>query len=235
MLATGMGQTCAVLDDATLKCWGRNEYGQLGLGDTEARGDEPGELGDALPTVNLGSNSTVRAVSAGVLHTCAVLESGAVKCWGTNSLLTGQLGLGDLDRRGDEPGEMGDALPPVELGTGRGASALAAGGEHTCVLLDDDAMKCWGHNAAGQLGVGDIEARGDERGEMGEALPFVNLGTGRRPTAIGAGGAHTCVLFDDAAVKCWGSNWHGQLGLGDNENRGKEPGEIGDALLPLEL
>jgi len=102
-----------------VKCWGANEYGQLGLGDANDRGDQPGEL--PTPIVDLGGDSRVREelIASGANHVCAALHgadyrySWTVKCWGRND--KGQLGLEDSNHRGDEPGEMGDALPPVML------------------------------------------------------------------------------------------------------------------------
>ena len=83
--------------------------------------------------------SCVWRVSAGEAHTCAVL-AGTVKCWGRNA--SGQLGVADQADRGDNQGEMGAELPPVTLGTGRTAVALALGGRHSCALLDRGEVKC---------------------------------------------------------------------------------------------
>ncbi|MCE9673977.1 Ig-like domain-containing protein [Myxococcus stipitatus] len=233
--ALGLGGrfTCALLESGSVKCWGLNEYGQLGLGDTVNRGDGPGEMDDALPVVDLGTGRTARALAVGLEHTCAILDNGLVKCWGRNA--GGGLGLGDVEPRGDNPGEMGDALPPVNLGTGRTAKALAVGGRHTCALLDDDSVKCWGDNAWGQLGLGDMAPRGDGPGEMGDALSPVKLGTGRTAKALATRELSTCALLDDGSVKCWGINQYGALGLGDRATRGDEPGEMGDALPRVNL
>ena len=241
----GAKHTCALLDDGTVKCWGYNNWGQLGIGDQANRGDQPGEMGNLLPAVDLGSDRTAVALTAGSGHTCALLDNGTVKCWGRNSF--GELGLGDTEFRGWGPGEMGDALPTVELGTGRTANGLAAGNYlnilsqlffehgHTCAILDDASIKCWGDNKWGQLGLGDTEIRGDEPGEMGDNLPAVDLGTGRSGTGLDAGGGNTCVSLDDGTFKCWGVNYQGKLGLGDFENRGDEPGEMGDNLPAVDL
>ena len=99
---------------------------------------------------------------------------------------------------------MGDSLPTVALGTGRTAVAITAGNYHTCALLDDGSVKCWGYNDYGQLGLGDTADRGVGAGEMGDSLPAVALGTGRTAVAITSGSYHTCALLDDASVKCWG-------------------------------
>ena len=107
------------------------------------------------------------------MHTCARTFDGAVKCWGSNG--SGELGVGDTMERGREPGQMGDALPAVDLG-GLRATSISAGRYCTCALLDDRSLKCWGQNLAGNLGLGDIKRRGDDPGEMGDALPFVDLG-----------------------------------------------------------
>jgi len=102
-----------MLDDGSVKCWGNNSVGPLGLGDTQQRGDGPGEMGATLPAVNLGPGKTALQLTAGLGHTCARLDDGSVKCWGRN--FEGQLGLGDTQNRGDGPGEMGAALPAVQL------------------------------------------------------------------------------------------------------------------------
>ena len=109
LLSSRGSYTCATLTSGDLKCWGANDVGQLGLGDTNHRGDQAGEMGDALPFVNLGTGRTAKMISAGVFHTCAVLDNDTVKCWGSNSY--GELGLGDKNDRGDQAGEMGDNMP----------------------------------------------------------------------------------------------------------------------------
>ncbi len=232
-ITAGDNHTCAILDDGTVKCWGGNSRGQLGLGDTANRGDGAGEMGDNLPAVNLGTGRTATAITAGDTHTCALLDNGTVKCWGDNGY--GQLGHGDTANRGDDAGEMGDNLPAVNLGTGRTATAITAGSSHTCALLDNGTVKCWGDNGDGQLGLGDTADRGDGAGEMGDNLPAVDLGTGRTATAITAGDDHTCALLDNGTVKCWGDNAYGQLGLGDTADRGDDAGEMGDNLPAVDL
>lgn len=121
------------------RSWGFNTFGQLGLGDTMSRGVYRWELGDDLPAVNLGGRAV--HVAAGGWHTCVVLDTGEVKCFGSNR--DGRLGLGDEIFRGWEPEDMGAALPPVDLGSGVGASAVhaAMGGWSTCALLRDKSVK----------------------------------------------------------------------------------------------
>jgi alpha-tubulin suppressor-like RCC1 family protein len=232
-ITAGYSHTCALLDDNSVKCWGSNFHGQLGLGDTDDRGYEPNEMDDDLPAVDLGAGHTATAITAGYSHTCAILDDGTVKCWGENS--QGGLGLGDIVNRGGGPDEMGDDLPAVDLGTGRTATAITAGSDHTCALLDDSTVKCWGDNFAGRLGLGDTNDRGDGPDEMGDDLPAVDLGTGRTATAITAGILHTCALLDNGQTTCWGDNIAGQLGLGDTTDRGDGPDEMGDDLPPIDL
>ena len=232
-LVAGRSHACARLDNGAVKCWGQNFYGQLGLGDTFYRGDELGEMGDALPAVDLGTGRTALSLALGANHTCARLDNGTVKCWGLN--FKGQLGLGDDLRRGDASGEMDDNLPAVDLGTGRTAVSLITGDSHTCALLDDDTVKCWGQNSRGQLGLGDSLDRGDLRRQMGDDLRAVDLGTGRTAVSIAAGGDHTCAILDDGQVKCWGNNFFGQLGLGHLATIGDGLNEMGDFLPPVSL
>lgn len=226
---SGTGTVCVLLDGGAVKCWGSNYFGQLGLGDTTTREREPW----LLPVVDLGTGRTAIALDVGAAHACVILDDGAVKCWGNNT--NGQLGIGTVEPHGDQPGELGDALPAVDLGTGRTALQVAAGEAFTCALLDDHSVKCWGFNGHGELGQGDTRFRGDEPKEMGDALRAVDLGTGRNAVSIAAGLTSACALLDDATVKCWGRNEAGNLGYGDTEDRGDEPGEMGDALPPVDL
>jgi alpha-tubulin suppressor-like RCC1 family protein len=134
---------------------------------------------------------------------------------------------------------MGDILPAVELGSGRTAKAIAAGNQHTCAILDNASIKCWGANASGQLGLGDTNNRGADYEEgtyqMGDNLPSVDLGTGRTARGIIAGDNQTCAILDNASIKCWGSNISGELGIGETENRGDNSSDMGDALPVISL
>jgi alpha-tubulin suppressor-like RCC1 family protein len=232
-LATRADYVCSILDNARVKCWGDNEQGELGLGDVANRGDMPGEMGDALPFVNLGSGRTVKAIAGGNRSNCAILDDGRLKCWGRN--YTGQLGTGDAIARGGLPEHMGDNLPAVDLGAGNRAAAVALGSNHTCALLTDGRVKCWGANGSGELGLGDSMSRGFAPGQMGDNLPYVSLGTGQKATALAVGDTHSCALLADGSVKCWGRGVGGALGQGDSQDRGGMPGQMGDALPPVDL
>ncbi len=233
-LAVGNNHNCVIRGDNTLACWGLNAHGQLGVGDTETIGDNSTEMGAFLRTVDLGSNRTAVQVVAGGSHTCAILDSGFVKCWGDNSF--GQLGQGDVENRGDNADELGDNLPIIPLGSvNLQVDQLAAGTDHTCALLENGGVKCWGSNNRGQLGLGDLRNRGDQVNEMGFNLPFVDLGSGRSAVRIAAGSTHSCALLDSGEIKCWGDNLYGQLGQEDVSIRGDATGEMGDELAAIDL
>lgn len=227
--------TCAVLDNDSAKCWGWNGNGWLGLGDENDRGDAPGEMGDALPAIDFGPGRTVKSIAIDNSHACALLDDARVKCWGQQA--EGNLGNGlpGFGAIGDQPGEMGDKLPVVDLGEGRTVKQLALGARHACVILDDDKVKCWGANGQGQLGLGDTAHRGDGPGEMGDALPYVDLGAGRTALHIAASYFHSCAILDNLDLKCWGQGTFGALGQGDGQSRGDGPGEMGDALPAIDL
>ena len=106
-------------------------------------------MGDHLSIVELGTGVTVTAVAAGTVHTCAILGTGHVKCWG-DAAYNGLLGDGGVHYtstnryRGDDAGEMGDNLAVKGLGTGAVAIGLSAGLYDTCVVLSNGSVKCWG-------------------------------------------------------------------------------------------
>ena len=234
-MALGSYHTCAILDDATVKCWGYNHEGELGLGDNISRGANPGDMGDNLPTVDLGTGRTATVVGAGRNHTCALLDNHQVKCWGFGN--DAAIGSEATAIRGDMPNQMGDNLPPVSLGTGRTVNTLVTGMVHNCVVLDDSTIKCWGQNSDGRLGVGDARYYGNSPGSMGDGLPVVRTPTGRVVLQLMAGAYHTCIRTDNGLAYCWGDNQQGQMGLanGLTGSIGISPSDMGDGLQPAKL
>ena len=172
-LSTGVQSTCALLDNNTVKCWGRNDYGQLGQGSTDNLGDGASEMGDSLSAIDLGTNRTAQdieqgclgtnrtalEVTAGLNHTCVRLDNNTVKCWGLSDY--GQLGQGNTNTLGDGANELGDNLTAVDLGTNRTAIEITAGKEFSCARLDNSDVKCWGRSDYGQLGQGNTTTKGD--------------------------------------------------------------------------
>lgn len=218
--------SCAFNELGQMKCWGGNNLGQLGLGDTENRGDDANEMGGQLPMVPVGERVVAMALGDGA--TCVIVDTGQIRCWGFN--VNGQLGLGDTAARGTTPGN----LPLVHVGASARAIDIAMF-THTCAIFDDRTMKCWGRNQFGQLGLPDTSNnRGDEPGELGADLPALDLGNDT-PLQVATGEAHTCVRFASQRVKCWGKNEKGELGYGDTKPRGAEPGTMGEALPYVDL
>ncbi len=229
-ITAGGSHTCAIVLDDSVRCWGFSGSGRLGYGNTR----DVGRLASSCPVatpclqpdevgpVDLGAGRTARAISAGAGHTCAVLDNGAVRCWGNSS--SGRLGYGNERNVGDTPTNTPGTAGPVDLGAGRTAKAISAGGEHTCALLDDDNLRCWGYAAFGQLGYGNAISVGDI--EKPSSVAPVNLGAGRTARAVSAGTAHTCARLDDDSVRCWGYGLYGRLGycnqrpIGDDETAG---------------
>ena len=175
-ITAAAAHTCAVLDNGSVRCWGRNDVGQLGAGHQATIGDN--ETPGAVTPVDLGAGRTATAISAGgnqalaEAHTCAVLDDGSVRCWGSGAL--GRLGRGSLATIGDD--EAPGSLPPVDLGAGRTAIAISAGGQHTCARLDNAGVQCWGNGADGRLGHCGVRTIGDD--EHPAAVAPVDLGTG---------------------------------------------------------
>lgn len=213
-LDAGNGTACAILSTGAVRCWGRNDMGQLAQGNTTAIGDSAGE---STVGVNLGAGRTATAVAVADFHACAILDTGAVRCWGQSDY--GELAQGNTTTIGNDPGE---STVPVDLGAGRTATAITAGGNHACAILDTGALRCWGWNASGQLGQGNTTTIGDDNGETTVA---VDLGVGRTAVAVSADGLNTCAILDNGALRCWGSNSYGQLGQGNTTQIGDTSGE----------
>lgn len=213
-ISVGGSHSCAILDNGQVRCWGLNDGGQLGYGNTATIGDDeaPGSVGP----VDLGAGRTAVEVSAGSAHTCAILDNGQVRCWGSGG--QGRLGYGTTQNIGDN--ESTATAGPVNLGPGRTAKAISAGGDHTCAILDDGSLRCWGGNFNGQLGYGNTANIGDN--EAPGSVGPVDLGAGRTAVAVAAGDSFTCALLDDDTIRCWGQGSFGRLGYGNTATIGND-------------
>ena len=232
-----MSGTCAVSRAGDVKCWGPSVSAHYGPPEGMEEpfvldiGDEPGELGDALPKIELGDDFHAKQVVAGALHACALSEEGRVKCWGLGSGRfssgqemgwgTGRLGLEDTSDV-ELPYGRQEPMPYLDLGSDVEVKRLAALEDATCALLGNGRVKCWGSNGDGDLGYEDTLSRGGEAGDMGDNLPYVELGTGRTVHALVSAGGEFCALLDDRNVKCWGTL-----------SKGGSPGTMGDNLEPV--
>jgi len=195
-VAVGGGHACALSATGGVKCWGRNDRGQLG-GGTNANQRTPVDVA--------GLPERIVAVTAGKDHTCALTVLGAVKCWGSNEF--GQLGNGSA----------ADSSKPAEVeGLSEGVSEISAGSSHTCALTRGGGMKCWGSNKYGQLGDGTSENR---------RTPVGVRGLTQDVNSISAGGYHTCAVAAGTVLKCWGWNAYGQLGDSTPTDR-SEPADV---------
>ena len=214
-LDAGDEHTCAILADRSVRCWGKGLAGRLGYGN-EGNVLSPGAAGP----VPLPAGRTARAIVSGDYHTCAILDDGSVHCWGFGA--NGRLGYGNSSNI-----LSAAAAPAVNLGPGRTATAITAGASHTCAILDDGSVRCWGNGVSGRLGYGNQASIGDD--ETPAAAGPVDIGAGRRAVAISAGDFHTCVIRDDARLLCWGFGSGGQLGYGGTSDIGDDetPGSVG--------
>jgi alpha-tubulin suppressor-like RCC1 family protein len=171
-----------------VKCWGKNDQGQLGDNSRTAR---------STPTLVSGLNETVVAVTTGSLHACALLSGGTVQCWGDNAF--GQIGNGGT----------ADSLTPTPAGGGiNNVLAIAAGQFYTCALKVDGSVWCWGQGTNGQLGDNTNTSR-----LTPVQVRLFSGGVLAQITQISAGYQHTCAVRADGQVWCWGANGNGQIGI----------------------
>jgi alpha-tubulin suppressor-like RCC1 family protein len=266
-VAAGANYSCAILDDGSVKCWGAGTYGELGYGNTTNVND-PSTVGP----VNLGAGRTAVGIGASANHTCVIVNTGDVMCWGLNFI--GALGygynenvnpnigddetpdsVGTIDLGGHTALEVtgGDHFTcavlddhtarcwgsswrgftgypggndyyspptePIDLGAGRTVLSIEGAADHSCALLDDHSVRCWGFGDDGRLGYGNTDDVGDNE-TPGYAGP-INLGPGRTAVEVSAGRWHSCALMDTGAVRCWGEGsflgYGNQISIGDNE------------------
>ena len=193
-------RACARLEGGFVRCWGDNEYDYLGH-------DHDGNIGDdetpgSLAVITVGG--PVVQVATGSKHACALLDDGAVRCWGWNGF--GMLGYPNAGPIGDD--ERVYTAGDVRLGGP--AKQLSLGTEHSCAVLVDGAVRCWGKGSSGRLGTGSFEDIGDD--EDPEDVDLVAVGG--PVVQVEAGDWHTCALLEGGTVRCWGASSYGALGHG---------------------
>lgn len=226
-VVTGADHTCVLIKGGKVKCWGANNFGQVGDGTDE----------DRLKPVAVKGLTGVKKLVAGQWTTCAWLAK-SVKCWGNNTY--GELGDGTKTER----------RRPTTIETLAGVKAIAPGGDHACGLWDGGIVKCWGSNRSGQLGTGTgkdslkpvqvpgltgvtalasgethacaivaagaVKCWGEHFSMLKREKPLTEPGISGAKQ-IAAGDTHTCVLVS-GTVRCWGGQAYGQLGNGSTSS-----------------
>jgi alpha-tubulin suppressor-like RCC1 family protein len=225
-IAAGDLSTCAIVVGGAVRCWGQGASGQLGSRERDNRLDgyaDPRTGTDEASIVPLGA--TAQQVSVGSGFACAIVDGGAVRCWGGG--LAGRTGGGDTAQRLDGLAD-GASDEPSTVPLGGAAIAVAASELHACALLTGGAVRCWGSGGSGRLGSGATDDRLD--GTVGGATQTDEASTvalGGAAVAIAAGSMHTCALMTTGDVRCWGLGTSGQIGNGNNyEARLDGAGEI---------
>ena len=214
-VALGNYHTCALQDNNELYCWGWNRYHQVGMpvDDNEIC---PDSASDSAPTPcvleprlieGLGGDA-ILDIDTGGSHTCVIVATGKVFCWGNNQ--SGAVGDGVAQ------GFVWYGEPTETVDLGQPAVKLALGSSHTMVILEDGSLMGWGSNNSGQLGDGTNERQPSPVPVTGLPLPALQLSVGS---------THTCAVLNDHSVWCWGKNSHGQLGDGTAE----------DSLVPVRV
>lgn len=205
-ISLGAEHTCALMEFETVYCWGLNYRGQLGDGTN---------INKLTPT-SVPYLASVRAITVGSEHSCALMVDKTIKCWGSNS--HGQLGDSTTTFYYNPPSVpqylykhpvgISNWLTPNILPSLSAVRSISSGVFHTCAVLEDLSVKCWGSNGAGQLGFVGIET------STPTSVPGLSS-----VWSVSSGYHHTCALVELGGVKCWGSNWNGQLGDGTTAKR----------------
>jgi alpha-tubulin suppressor-like RCC1 family protein len=182
VIGMGINHSCAILFNGTAQCWGYNGTGMLGNGST---------MTSSTPVVVSNLTGAVE-ITGGLGHTCALISDGTVRCWGSNSV--GQLGDGTT---------ASSTTPVTVANLSGGAIDVAVGSSHSCAVIADGTVQCWGLNFVGQLGNGST---------IGSVTPTTVSGLSGATAVVGVDNA-TCALLNDGTVKCWGNNSSSELGI----------------------
>jgi alpha-tubulin suppressor-like RCC1 family protein len=230
---------CALVEAAEhaalghLRCWGPNQHGQLGYGNTRDVGDTPATTPRLIGNVPVGA--LVRQVDVGLYHTCVVTEAFRLRCWGGNEF--GQLGYGRAGTLGDTAATVPALNGDVDVGPLR-VLRVSCGAWHTCVLLEDQSVKCWGRGETasgpgGAIGYGDDQDMSPHGYVTVQPAQLRAVRVGGKVALLRSGRAHTCaVMLDEnqaeddevgsSRIRCWGWNSFGQLGYGHRRSVGAD-------------
>lgn len=176
--------SCARMTGGSVLCWGTNSWG-LGDGST---------TGSLTPVTVAGLGNQAAQLALGARHACVLLTDGSVRCWGFND--DGALGDGTVVSR---------STPVEVIMLGGRATQITASNSHSCALLENGTVRCWGFNGNGELGDGTTSNRR-------QATTVVMLDAG--PLEVRAGEAYTCARFASRQIRCWGGNSNGQFADG---------------------
>ena len=196
--------TCAILSDRSMRCWGRNQDGQVGNGDNTTD--------VSVPHTVIGLGGPVSTAIAGGYHTCALMPDATVRCWGRNT--RGQLGDGTNNFF---------SSTPVPVSGMTNAAAVSGGTWHTCALLRDGTVQCWGENDNGQIG-----------NTLSHSNVPVTVAGISNAVAISTGTYHSCAVLTDGTTRCWGRNDDGQLGNGTTVNS-SSPVQVSGLSGPIQI
>lgn len=211
-VGAGASHTCALTTDGAVRCWGGSDKGQLGNGAPFTTG------ATTIPVQVTGLTSGVQMIAVGSDFSCAVTAGGGVKCWGLDDL--GQLGTGIpyVDSR-----MQASNVPVAVKGIDAGATAVSVGGRSACAIVAGGAVKCWGLVEYGILGNASTHTPGD--GTPG-FLPPVDVVGLTGAVQISVGGHHACAVLGTGALKCWGGNARGALGIGTEDSSKNVPTDV---------
>jgi alpha-tubulin suppressor-like RCC1 family protein len=204
MVAVGGDHACALTTSGGVKCWGGNDFGQLGTG---TPGTVLNQSATALPVADSTTGlplAGATAISSGTYHTCALLYNGTAYCWGLNT--KGQLGIGSTTSSPAATPVLADKSGLVALPN---IASISAGMEYTCATMANGEGKCWGFNNYGQLGINSMSNQ-----SLPTSVTNANGQTISDFIAITAGIYNTCAIVAGHGVQCWGVNIFGQLGNG---------------------
>ena len=201
-IKASINNTCALLVGGYVICWGDNTSNQVGLGHTHSEAAFPpykltNADGGVAGPISLGGHAT--AISVGVLHACALLQGGAVQCWGDNQ--NGELGIGNTTQYLNA---TPNTIPRTFDG---GVTGISTAGGTTCAVLSSEIVTCWGDNTYGQIGVDSTTSPLPTPGSN----QLVSLAAGAVTVAVGDLSA--CALLTTGAVECWGDYQYGEVGV----------------------
>ncbi len=194
-IVAGEGHTCASGRSEGVLCWGAGSNGQLGNGQLAAV---------STPVAVTGITGAIRSLAAGSHHNCAALDNGEVRCWGLGS--SGQLGNGSFYRLPP----YGERTPVAVTHLAGPVKAVTAGWRHSCAVLEDGRVQCWGSGASGELGDGSYYG--------GTARPVFVVGLAGPVRSLAAAFGVSCALLENGTVQCWGSGEDGELGNGSYDS-----------------